>query len=371
MQGRLSTVLPMGALLVALSLLAGCGGMTKPHVPPNLPQPADGMARIVMTRESQLSGARWALDLVDVGDNITPNGMISYRIGRSRKPTPFEKIQPTDLNGDIFYDFIWINPDLVAPAYCGNGAKACENDYGNGLIKGDLALVWDTGAAFGLTGKTAVEFVEDNVSLSDQLDPIIGWVYNLFGVKEQDLPEPPEAPLSFFAKTFRSHALMPLMEKLRTRQFATDHIQRDFSMGGLGQFSCPEQGIYGLRVPDAEATVVFTSGVPYFVADKSSISQAYQRSNSMVLHPGSRSGPFFTIIDDRQVSRNIQAIGKLPVGYTAIWDRKPGLLRLAMIWYDGIDISQLTVKVEPGKTYYLNYALRHPKSERWTLVKVE
>ena len=42
-----------------------------------------------------------------------------------------------------------------------------------------------------------------------------------------------------------------------------------------------------------------------------------------------------------------------------------------MNWYDGLDIMPKNLLVEPGKTYYLHYTLRHPKAARWELIDVE
>lgn len=67
----------------AVIACSGCAAKTKPFIPELLAALKGDMARIIVPRESQLTGSRWDLDLVDLGNNIESNGMISYRFHRT------------------------------------------------------------------------------------------------------------------------------------------------------------------------------------------------------------------------------------------------------------------------------------------------
>ncbi|MCW9015316.1 MAG: hypothetical protein OQL06_16240 [Gammaproteobacteria bacterium] len=78
---------------------------------------------------------------------------------------------------------------------------------------------------------------------------------------------------------------------------------------------------------------------------------------------------------DKNNLRQVQVIGKIGVGDTLIWDRKPGLMRIGALWGDftGVDNTLLlmpgNIMVEIGKTYYLKYETN--LGNRWSITRVE
>lgn len=351
--------------VICLGFFLGCAGRTPPYIPNQVLQVNSDMARIIFTRESQIAGARWDLDLVDIGENIEPNAMISYRFCRSNDFMRLEDLLRSDINRDIMNDFFWRNPEKITSLYCGDGKSECDNEYGLGLFSGDIGLIWETGVALGMSGHTAVEMVEDGQSLSDQLD-LANRLIRLISGEEMTIP--PDPIVKLFFDYFRREKIVSLMEKLRTntldystikgksRFIGKTEFKRSIDLGMLGYYRCPEDGLQAFKSDEANTNIVFTSTVPkYLIKD---------------LKKGPCQ-PDDYLIDNRFISRNIQVMGKIGVGETIIWDRKPGAMRLAMIWYDGSDIMPRDVEVEPGKTYYLHYTFRHPKTERWELVDVK
>ncbi len=346
--------------LLILGLLAGCSVRTQFHLPGNMPQVSNGMARIVFTRESQLAGARWDLDLVDIGDKIEPNAMISYRACWSRDFIPPDQVLHAT-GHDIINDFYWRNPGSIKSIYCGDGKSRCNDDYGLGFYRGDVGLVWDRGIVVGLSGYMSIEAVQDGKSLSKQFD-LANRLIRLLSDDDSELTLPPDDISNLFFYYFNNEKIIPLMEKLRKEQFERITVKgkteiigdvtfkKVLNLGELGLFDVPEKGIQGFRSDEAETTLVFTPPIPQ---GKSPCAKA----------------PY--LIDNRYISRNIQVMGKVGSGETIVWDRNPGRMRLAMVWYDGTDIMPWDIEVEEGKTYYLHYTVRQPRTERWELLEIQ
>ncbi len=348
-------------LVICIGFLSGCASTTKPYIPDQAPQLSNDMARIVFTRESQLAGARWDLDLVDIGSNIEPNAMISYRFCHSKESIPPEDILQSDINKDIMNDFYWRNPEKIKSIYCGDGSSHCNNEYYLGFYRGDTGLLWETGVALGMSGNTAVEMVQDRQSVSDQLD-FVNRLIKLITDDDSPMTLPPDPIVQLFFKYFKRENIVSLMEELRTNTlehstvicksiFMDDYeFKSTIDLGVLGLYRCEKDGLQAFKSIEADTNIIFTSTI------------RHEQGPCMVKD---------YLIDNRSISRNIQTMGKLGSGETVIWDRKPGAMRLAMIWYDGSDIMPEDVMVEPGKTYYFHYTVRHPKAERWELIDVK
>lgn len=360
-QKKLFSLLLLSAIF--LGLLGGCAGKTVPFIPDLIPAQSSAMARIIVSREAQIAGARWALDLIDVGESIEPNGMISYRFSGSNHFIRLEDVPRSHLSRDIFNDFFWRNPQMIHSVYCGNGDTVCEKSYDGGLYHGDIGLIWKTGVAIGWTNRTVTEIWQDGKPLSEQLDPVMRVFKKILGLDEE-ISLPPQPVQDLFFPLFNRNQIYSLIEVLRTNGLEHSLIKEEINLGILGTYKGNKEGLQVFKSGKADADIVLTSTVPYFLV----------RDPKDPYPPHTVEGEIpkeFFLIDNRFVSRNVQEIGKLRTGDTVIWDRKPGLMRLALVWYDGSDIMPQDIMVEPGKTYFIHYTLRQPKTARWELIKVE
>jgi hypothetical protein len=358
------------SLLITLLLLNGCASTPKPYVPEQLPQISAGKARILVSRESQLAGARWNLDLVDIGEGIAPNGLIAYRFLRTDYFVTLDSLPRERLSGNLSFDFFWRNPNLIKSLYCGNGKQTCERSFGHGFYRGDLGLLWDSGVALGLTGKNNLEVVQNGRRLLEDLDPTLQFINKIFG-QERKPEYPPLTVARKFQELYKRPSLIPLMESIRSGQLSTSLINEPIDLGifgtqlgeptlhpevaadlgKLGGVAMQREDFKASRLQAADMNILLTTGMPYFRVNTPNV---YNR---------------FMLIDDRDVSRQIQVIDQLGTGDTVVWEREPGLMRLALIWYDGIDIMPQDIMVEAGKTYHIHYTVRHPKTARWEILE--
>lgn len=102
---------PVGYLLITFSLVSGCASAPKTHIPKGIVPIPEGKARIIVTRPHLITLAIPPLIVIDIGENIDPNGLIVARNG----PPPFisDRGSPRDL------DFRDIDTTYTALAFFG------------------------------------------------------------------------------------------------------------------------------------------------------------------------------------------------------------------------------------------------------------
>jgi len=149
--------------LILAFIITGCASQSNHFIPKNLPEISEGMSRIVVSREKQLSGMTTPIYIVDIGRQIQINGEIVVRVGDWVKepglsvwyipdmlssfsrggfmliPASHIKFEETSLtldeiidqnqNAVIYVDYLDCNVDDLVTPYCGDGTNECNSDF--------------------------------------------------------------------------------------------------------------------------------------------------------------------------------------------------------------------------------------------------
>ena len=309
-----STVIARLLFPLLLAVLAGCAGPTRPDIPDQLPGLAKDRARIVFTREKQIAGAGSPIIVVDIGENIEPNAMVSLR--DFTPETILARKNLASIAG-AQVDFLWFDKDAVHPRYCADNGPGCIVYHWNWPKQERGGLLFGNGVVI----RTDCTFE-------------YGW-----RLKDES-----------YAAIMR-HVLKPIA------------IPADYT--------CADAADAASTAPDETATATparvdsyrLSSGEHYLIT-------ATLRQGESIGYPPFRFKTFkASIINDDRISRHLQVIGSTEVGETLIWDRKPGVMRLGTLWYDGVGFMPENLLVEAGKTYFIHYTTR--LGQRWALSKVE
>lgn len=338
--------------LSTLTFLTACAGKTKPYIPGQAEPLADGLARIILTRENQLAGAGSPFEVVDIGDNVKPNSMVAclllgnLELQQSRF-MPVKELSKPKYDTFVSTGLLWTNPDLVTSVYCGNADRQCGTELRDqlakqeGFLRGDVGLMESNEYyALRLTGHT-----KSNTRPAGLLTGDMHAISNR-PILSKNPPPVIDPDIS-------------LLEKIRRQVFETVEIptHNTFSFERYKDFQ-------GLNIPESKLPLVFHTSIRY---------KGLAKYNAL----GELEIPFpavqksITLIDNRFVDYIVQLIGRVRTGDTLIWDRNPGTLRLGAVWHDGIDFMDEDVKIEPGKHYYIHYTTKMPPANRWELSKVE
>jgi hypothetical protein len=319
-------------IIFSLLALLGCAGQVKPFVPADLSQVSPGMARIILTRQSQVSSPGPYV-FFDIGDHIKPNALIGGRLGRAvikinpvtighvelkESGTTFDTLVKENKKIDFFFDLLWCDSKTIRAQSCGNSENiGCAQSCDKGFIAGDIALVWDSGIALGTKG----DFINS--------------MGKAFG--EKALP----ADLLTYIKSFD---MTPLKN---------DELEKVETL----------QGKQGFKIPNSEATLAFTKTPRKTVLRKPKGGGSWSAVHK---HVG--------VIDNRQIHRNVEVVGSLNPKTTVIWERDPGTMRLGAVCENiryGSVISPQNIHVAAGKTYYIDFQVKPGRGAFWTLVKTE
>jgi len=331
-----STIIVLFAILLILGI-SGCATQTKHFIPDDIPEIKNGMSRIVLTRESQLAGAGSPMIILDIGENIKPNGMVYFKdikVEDILKKENFASIAGIP-NDRIWF---WFNPELVTAKYCSDNGPGCikyhwrwpKSDHG-GLLYGTVINIRDIG------DKCIVDF---GYSLDSHLFDLIR-KEELTPVKISGLSTCKE--YSYTGKE-RVKSLIPIIDKLIVKDYF-----RDFFQGKLQGYNAPGLEGYFLLVN------IVTNIEAYQYLSFSEYGDSPKAVES---------------VDYEKFSRNIQVVGTTQSGDTLIWDRKPGIMRLGSAWWDGLGFMPKNIQIEAGKTYFIHYTIRF-NGQRWELMTVE
>lgn len=313
------------SVLILSVLFCACVGRTKPFIPDEMPQLKKEMSRIVVTRERQIAGAGSPVLLIDVGNNIKQNAMMY--------------IKTIDIDGILqksnvaswpgaSIDFMWFNSKVVPPVYCPNTEDNCIVKYWqkpiekwHGFLAGNIALIQNECSYFNAARGYCPIFVFDEFC--------------------------PERPYIDFESLFNNEGEHTLIDK---NQPCLKNVYLLYGEAAI------KQGFNASCNKNKGYSYVFTTGsstrqewFDYFDKGKRKRRPKFKEI---------KSEEFRKMIDNRKISRNVQVIGSLVVGDTIIWDRKPGVVRLGMVWYDGVTFMPNNLKVEAGKIYYIHHTTR-------------
>ena len=317
-------------------LICGCAGQTKPYIPDVIPEIENGMSRIVLTREQQIAGAGSPMIVIDIGENIHPNSMMY--INNLSVEDILEGENIASLSGAPVY-FMWFNSRMVQPLYCGNKEPGCieyhwrwPHDKSNGFLFGGLAVV----------GQDCTFYR----AIKGGIFPVSLWQENCPQKKILDIDD-----IESFRKNENEHVdISEYSQCIKENALIIEKHKQGF------QDSCLKNQAYVFtRTTDTRLNLICrdVNGILTCTPD-------YERLTS---------SEYDEIIDNRKISRNVQVLGSVQVGDTLIWDRKPGIMRLGSVWYDGVGFMPKNIKIEAGRTYFLHYTTRF--GQRWELKKVE
>lgn len=345
-------ILLVALIIICHFMLIGCVGRVKPYVPEGLPKVSSDKARIVLTRQSQLSSPGPYI-FFDIGENIEPNALLSGRLCALSMQDPniilvpdftstfsgtmmaapttagikpedtgitLERLVKEDINEFFFVDLLWCDSKTIRAMSCGNDQEVCERSCDKGFIAGDIALVWESGIAFGMKGD----------------------FYGIIVKVSKDT-----------AKTDLPIELVHYLESIDITQIRNGDLEKVTII----------QGKEGFRIPVSNATLAFTK-TPGRVLFKTSKSWGSWEN----VHK------YVSIIDNRQVHRNVEVVGSLQPGKTVVWERDPGVMRLGAVCENiryGSSISPHNMQVEAGKTYYIDFQVKSARGAFWTHVKTE
>ena len=138
--------------LSIVTLLPACAGKTKPYVPLQVEPLAEGLARIILTREDQIAGSGSPFEVVDIGDNVNPNSMMACQYmrgsdGMHYRVMPVKELSKHKYDGFVTAGLLWTNPELLTYIYCGNERRQCGSELKEqllkqeGFLRGDVGLV--------------------------------------------------------------------------------------------------------------------------------------------------------------------------------------------------------------------------------------
>lgn len=332
-------------IIFSVGFLVACSGVTKPYIPEQTIPVADGMARIILTRENQVAGAGSPIEILDIGENVSPNSMLACSYMREGDRLMDVRVLATaQYNFWVDAEFLWTNPNLVSSVSCGTSNKACGAELKNelmqqeGFLRGDVGiLLSDESYALRLTAHKRSRTRPTGMLLGD------AHAWTSKPVVSENAPPLIDPSIA-------------LLEKARLQEFETVQIPA---------YSGGNTTLQGLRIPDSKLPLVFHSVIKY--KPDPGNAAALQRGDFFSVS-GRKS---IQIIDNRYIDRNVQLIGRVRTGDTLIWDRKPGTLRLGAVWHDGINFMTQDIKLEPGKRYYIHYTTRFPPKSPWEFVKAE
>jgi hypothetical protein len=305
-------------LLIALCALylTGCAGPTKPDVPTHLPVLGEEMARIVFTREKQVAGAGSPFIVIDIGDQIEPNAMI-HMAGLTLDEVLAQENVASEIGTPV--NFLWFDATTVRPLYCADNGPGCIVYH----------WLWPREDQGGLLFGSGVQ-IQANCFIV-YLPLIDDEFYREIMRYER---KPVGLPVDHAC--IKEHLLVPHENSKSKERLAISKTKR------VQGYSYPPDSFYlitGLfRSSDSMGETQFTT----LTAE---------------------------ILTNQQLSRELQVLGSTEVGETLIWDRKPGIMRLGSVWYDGVGFMPRNVMVEAGKTYYVHYTTR--LGPRWELKRIE
>jgi hypothetical protein len=332
----------------SLTFFTACFGTTKPYIPDHTEPLADGMARIILTREKQLAGAGSPIEILDIGENVNPNSMMACSYMREgNKLMDVRELAKPQYDYWVNTEFLWTNPSQVTSVSCGTSHGECGTELKNeligqeGFLRGDVGLLLSENYyALRLTGHRRSSSRPTGILVGDT----DAWTSRpVVSKKAPPLIDPS----------------ISLLEKIRQQQFETVEIPvRILSSGEY-------RNLQGLRISESKLPLVFHSVIKY-KGDPGNAA-ALQRGYfySIIIQKS------ILLIDNRYIDRNVQLIGRVRTGDTLIWDRKPGTLRLGALWHDGIGFMREDITIESGKHYFIHYTTKMPPKPRWELVKVE
>lgn len=337
--------------IIILTLLTACAGKTKPYIPNQIEPLANGMARIILTRDGQFAGSRNPFEVVDIGNSIEPNSMMAFLQTSSlyiKLATSAESALLPKNIGWANVELLWTNPYLLPTVSCGNARHSCGSllkdqlIYQDGFLRGDVGLMESNDHyAMQLTG---------HVLCGDKPD-------DLYVKKERLVPNQPI--LSINPPTTIEPDIT-LMEKVRLQKYETIA----FPVTNVQPLPNKATFLEGIRIPDSKLPLVFHTR--YLSCDRFKKRPPVSPSTLLKSMPVAQH-----CISNQTIERNVQLIGRVFSGDTLIWDRKPGTLRLGAIWHSGVDFMQKEIKIEPGKQYYIHYTVNLTSSDEWELKKVE
>ncbi len=303
------------AILFA-SYLAGCAGPTRPDIPAQLPSLGKGMARVVFTREKQVAGAGSPFIVIDIGEQIEPNAMIHLDDLTLEQVLGQENIAS---ERGALIDFLWFDPTTVKPLYCADNGPDCIVYHWR----------WPRQEQGGLLFGNGVQIRENCFVI---YEPIVD-VDFYRSIMSHEL-KPVGVPVDHVC--IKDHVLTPHEGSSSTDRLDMRKVKR------VQGFSYPPDTLYLI-------TGQFRPSAP--------------------LAGGLFKTVTAEILTNQKLSRQVQVLGSTEVGETLIWDRKPGVMRLGSVWYDGVGFMPRNVEVEAGKTYYVHYTTR--LGQRWELKRVE
>ncbi len=332
--------------------MTGCAGQVQPYVPSDLPKVTPGKARIVLTRQSQFASPGPYV-FFDIGDNIVPNALLSGRVGAigfqkssvtmvpnlvgsfrgSMMPVvtnagvelketgvTLDTLVKENIDQSFFIDLLWCDPATFRTLSCGKEGKGCKSSCEKGFVAGDIAMVWDTGIALGMKGNF---YKEIKKASGDNKGNVL----------------PPE--------------IMNYIES-----FNMDSIKKD-ELNKVVLFRDRQ----GFSSPDHEATLAFTKTIGKKIFKKPSEGGSWDAVHKYV-----------SILDNRQIHRNVEVVGSLQPERTLIWERDPGILRLGTVCENltyGSVLSPHNIEVEAGRIYYIDFQVKPGRGAFWTLAKTE
>lgn len=335
-------------LIFSLTFLTACLGRTKPYIPDHTEPLADGLARIILTRENQLAGAGSPIEILDIGENIIPNSMMACsHMREGNKLMDVMELAKPQYDYWVNTEFLWSNPSLVTSASCGTSHEECGTELKDELIKKEGFLRGDIGILLS-ENYYALRLTGHRRSASRPTGILVGDAHALTSSPVVSKKAPPLIDPS-----------ISLLEKVRQQQFETVEIPiRPLFPGRY-------RNLQGLRIPESKLPLVFQSVIKYKGAPGNAA--ALQRGDFYSI----MTQKSILLIDNRYIDRTVQLIGRVRTGDTLIWDRKPGKLRLGALWHDGIGFMREDITVESGKRYFIHYTTKMPPKPRWELVKVE
>lgn len=319
-------------LLIGFSvLISGCAGQTKPDIPADLPLLKNSEARVILTREKQIAGAGSPMVIIDIGENIQPNAMM-HIVYKPIEDILGEENFATIIGVSVGDIFLWFNPELVKPLYCGAIGDGCIAYHWRWPKKNYGTFLYGTGVIVHNNCKTDLGHFADG----KMLEEIRG--NNLKTIRISKIPN-----CDFYPSGLSDEEILKILEM---------HPLTDFGKRISKIYVTPElDGYYALAT--APDYVPSTTELVVIQGAKLQRVSIYE----------------YVPIDDEKISRNVQVIGSVEVGDTLIWDRKPGIMRLGAAWWDGVGFMPKNITVEAGKTYYLHYTTR--MGQRWELKGVE
>lgn len=126
-------------------LICGCAGQTKPHIPSYIPPKFEGMARIVATRELQMSGAAVPIKIIDIGEEAFATELLYAPELHPFVGTWIDEVG-TEMKVDAFGEWALIHPEKIGgkPIKSGVWHITKKNDRENIDLKyssGDLPFI--------------------------------------------------------------------------------------------------------------------------------------------------------------------------------------------------------------------------------------